>query len=95
MRVRGWLGVMAALVLGACDREPAPGTPPPPRSASDTTDMGRAGAPERQSAPSGESGEGQGFPGEGSAVGKLPVREPINTGIPGGRSSEQPPDERR
>ncbi len=93
MRGRRWLGVGAGAVLAAAlscrDRVP-PQTPPPPRT-EDISNMPRAGFPAAQGIPpSGESGEGPGFPGEQSAVKELPVQKPTNVGTPGGRSPEQP-----
>lgn len=62
MRGRGWLGVVlvAAVSVGgvACRDQVPPQTPPPPRDV-DTSNMGRAGFPEQQGIPTGETGEGQ------------------------------------
>jgi hypothetical protein len=95
--MRGWLGalVLAAAMAGTagCRGHPRapPHSPPTPRT-TDTSNMGRAGFPEQQGIPTGNSGEGIGgsgtSAGHGSAVKELKPGVPINVGVPGSKSSE-------
>jgi hypothetical protein len=95
MRIRGWLGAAAVVVLSVgadgCRRERMPPQSPPTPHDVDTSNMRRAGIPEQQGAtPSGNTGEGQGIPGEGSAVKEPPAQEPVNA-----RPAPAPPQDRR
>lgn len=105
MRIRGWLGVVAAAAsvgVGGCRRDRVPPQSPPTPRTVDTSNMGRAGFPDQQAIPSGNNGEGTGgsgtSAGEGSAVKELKPGVPINVGVPGEKSSEgkaAPPQDRR
>ena len=90
--MRGWLGavVLAAATMGVagCRRDRVPPQMPPPPKTEDVSNMGRAGFPDQQGIPSGNSGEGVGGSGPGSAVKELKPGEPINVGVPGEKSSE-------